>query len=221
MPPRDPELPEGTDHIIQGAAGSSNGGGSRSVGGTGTGATGGGASSGFVASSGGNDTGGTTSRDGGGGTDKLVGQVREQVSSLRGQATDKIRGLADGGKDRATDLLDNFGEVINDAARSIDERLGSEYGSYAHRAADAVASTAERLRGKSVDDLLDDTRSLVRGSPGIAIGIAAIAGFALMRVIKTGLEDTGVSRSRSGGSAGGGRSKRGSTGSDATAGGGA
>ena len=48
------------------------------------------------------------------------------------------------------------------------------------------------MRGKSVDDLIDDTRDFVRKSPAIAIGIAAIAGFALIRLIKTGLEDVGV-----------------------------
>ena len=44
---------------------------------------------------------------------------------------------------------------------------------------------------QDVDDLFDDTRDFVRKSPGVAIGIAAVAGFALMRVIKTGLDDVG------------------------------
>ena len=211
MPPRDPELPEGTDHIIQGASGSSTGGN-----GAGGGASrgGGGSSGGFVATRAGNDTGGTAG-SGGGTTDKLVSQVREQVSSLRGQAGDKLRGFADDGKGRATSLLDDFSEVINDAARSIDERLGEDYGQYAHRAADAVSSFAGRLREKSVDDLVDDTRSIVRSSPAIAIGVAAVAGFALMRIVRTGMDDVG------GGKGSGGRSKRGGRNADTTASGGA
>ena len=79
--------------------------------------------------------------------------------------------------------------MINDAARSVDERLGEDYGEYAHRAAGAVADFAGRIRDKSVDDIFDDTRDFVRKSPVIAIGIAAVAGFALVRVIKTGLDD--------------------------------
>ena len=207
MPPRDPELPEGTDHIINGASGSS--GAAGSSGGT----EGGGRSSparssrtgtssegGFVAK-------GDSGTDGA--TDKLVSQVRDQVSTLRGQATDKLRGLADDGKGRATGLLDNFSEVINDAAQSIDERLGEEYGRYAHQAADAVASFAGRVREKTVDD----GRSAVRASPGIAIAAAAVAGFALMRVIRTGIEQSSSS------GATGGRRKRANA--DTTAGGGA
>ncbi|HET9428552.1 MAG TPA: hypothetical protein VFO69_09360 [Allosphingosinicella sp.] len=208
MPPRDPELPEGTDHIVNGASRSSG------AAGSGGGTAGGGTSvtktsrassaseGGFVA---------TGDSGSGGATDKLVSQVRDQVSTLRGQATDKLRGLADDGKGRATGLLDNFSEVINDAARSIDERLGEDYGRYAHQAADAVASFAGRVREKTIDDLLDDGRSAVRASPGIAIAAAAVAGFALMRVIRTGIEESSSGRS--------GGSRR--TNKDTTAGGGA
>jgi len=168
MPPRQPALPEGTDHIVAGASGSSDGK----------------SGNGFVATAGASS-----------GTDRLVSQVKEQVSSLRGQATDRARGFADEGKGRVTGLLENVSEVINDAAKSVDERLGEDYGDYAHRAANAVADFAGRIRDKSVDDIYDDTRDFVRKSPAIAIGIAAVAGFALIRVIKTGLDDA---RGRSG-----------------------
>jgi ElaB/YqjD/DUF883 family membrane-anchored ribosome-binding protein len=162
MPPRQPALPEGTDHIVAGASGSSDGQ----------------TANRFVASAGGSS-----------GTDRLVSQVKDQVTSLRGQATDRARGFADESKGRVTGLLENVSEVINDAAKSVDERLGEDYGDYAHRAADAVADFAGRIRDKSVDDIFDDTRDFVRKSPAIAIGIAAVAGFALIRVIKTGLDD--------------------------------
>ena len=168
MPPRQPALPEGTDHIVAGASGSSDGQ----------------DGNGFVASA------GTSS-----GTDRLVSQVKDQVTSLRGQAADKVRGFADDGKGRVSGLLENVSEVINDAARSVDERLGEDYGDYAHRAADAVADFAGRVRDKSIDDILDDTRDFVRKSPAVAIGVAAVAGFALIRVIKSGLDD-GRARSR-------------------------
>ena len=208
MPSRDTELPEGTDHIINGAmetgagAGASTGSapaggtttGGTMTGSTTTGSTGGGASSGFIGggTAGIDDTGGTASGGGGttgsGGTrEKMKGQMRDQIQSLKGQATDKAREYADQGKERATTALDNFSEVVQDAARSVDERLGSEYGQYAHRAANAVTQLAEGLRGKSVDDLLEDSRSLIRKSPGVAIGAAALVGFALARVVKAGM----------------------------------
>jgi hypothetical protein len=119
----------------------------------------------------------------------VVDQVRSQVDNLKGQATDKVRQFADTGKDKAATALGDFAEVVNDAARSVDERLGAEYGAYAHRAADAVTSLVDGLRSRSVDDLLEDTRNVVRKSPGVAIASAALLGFALMRVVKAGLPE--------------------------------
>lgn len=121
--------------------------------------------------------------------DKLVDQVREQVTTLRSQATDRARGLADDGKAKATGLLDSVSEVIDEAAQSIDRRFGGDYGEYAHKASGAVSGLADKLRDRTVDDLIDDTRDFVRKSPGIAIGIAAVAGFMLVRLIKTGLDE--------------------------------
>lgn len=126
--------------------------------------------------------------------DKLVGQVREQVSSLRSQATDRARGFADDGKAKATSLLDDLGEVIDEAAEAVDRKFGADYANYAHRASGAVSGFAENIRAKTVDDLIDDTRDFVRKSPAIAIGIAAVAGFLLVRLIKTGLDDVSGSR---------------------------
>ncbi len=199
MPPRDPDLPEGTDKIITGSSaendrGSSSGDAGTTSGSGGTGSAGSGSGGGFVATrNGGGDDGRST-------TDKLVTQVREQVVGLRGQATDKLRGFADDGKGRATNLLDDFAGVIDDAARSIDSKLGSEYGDYAHRASSAVSSFADQVRDKSVDDLIGDTREIVRKSPGIALAAAAVVGFALMRVIRTGLDNGGSGGSGTGGS---------------------
>jgi ElaB/YqjD/DUF883 family membrane-anchored ribosome-binding protein len=196
MPPREQDLPEGTDKVVAGASKTDTGGSRSGGGGSGGPGRGGG---GFVARGGGNDTGG-----GGLSADRIVGQVREQVSSFRDQATDKARGFAEGGKDRTTQLLDDLSEIIHDAARSIDDRLGDQYGEYAHRAGDTVANLAGNLREKSLEDLLEGTRSIVRKSPAVTVGTAALLGFVLVRLVKSGLEaDTG---NRGGGNRSGGRS---------------
>lgn len=121
--------------------------------------------------------------------EKLAGQVREQVATLKSEGVSRARSFADDGKARATGLLDDLGEVIDEAAQAVDRKFGADYGEYAHRASGAVSSLAEKVRAKTVDELIEDTREFVRKSPGIAIGIAAIAGFLLVRVIKTGLDE--------------------------------
>ena len=221
MPPRNPELPEGTDHIVNGAMqtegdnfGDQGSGGSASgfvgagtgddTGGTAAGGGGFGGTTGSsgLGGSGGGDFGGGSgggfgssgssgsSGDGGSGAG-IKAQLRDGASNLQNQATDKIRSYAVTGKDRATSALDELTQVVNDAAGSIDERLGSEYGEYARRAADAVAGFADTLRNKEVDELFDDGRNLVRKSPGVAIGVAAVVGFSLVRLLKAGFESEG------------------------------
>ena len=208
MLPRDDELPEGTDHIINGAMETGGGGDDFSSGV----ADGGGSSSGFIGGSGGDGTGGTaasgggtemtatedtggdiassggTGTDGGGGGN-VTEQVRGQIYNLRDQAGGKVREFADTGKTRATDMLEELSRVVADTADSIDERLGNNYGEYARKAADGVSGFAESLRGKEVDELYDNVRSAVRKSPGLAIGIAAVVGFTLVRLVKAGLPE--------------------------------
>jgi ElaB/YqjD/DUF883 family membrane-anchored ribosome-binding protein len=233
MPPRDDELPEGTDQIINGAM-ETGGGGGGDTGGSGA-AAGGGSSSGFIGASGADGTGGTAASGGGtemttsegtgagaggdmtGGGDAAGGgtkgggnvtdQVKGQIYNLRDQAGGKVREFADTGKTRATDMLEELSRVVADTADSIDERLGNNYGEYARRAADGVSGLADSLRGKDVDELYEDVRSAVRKSPGLAIGIAAVVGFTLVRLVKAGLpgedEEEGTGRG-SGRKAGGG-----------------
>jgi ElaB/YqjD/DUF883 family membrane-anchored ribosome-binding protein len=204
MPPRPDELPEGTDHIINGAmeTGSGDGGGSSGAGG------------GFVAGGGGDDTGGTAAGGGGGQTMAKSGggagagsagndgpggeaggegggmrdQLRGQVNALRDQAGGRVREFADSGKTRASDALEELSRVVADTADSIDERLGGQYGEYARRASDAVSGFAGTLRTTEVDELYGNVREAVRKSPGVAIGIAAVVGFTLARLVKSGLE---------------------------------
>lgn len=195
MPQRDNELPEGTDHIINGAM--ETGGGS----GGGAAASGGGASSGFVGAAGSDDTGGTAAAgteaaasDGG-----VVGQLRNQATNLRDQAGSRVRGFAETGKTRASGALEELSKVVSDAADSVDERLGADYGDYARRASDAVAGLADTLRRKEVDEIYDDVRTAVRKSPAVAIGIAAVVGFTLVRLVKAGLEEEREGKSGGGG----------------------
>ncbi|MDB5693376.1 MAG: hypothetical protein JWO81_2439, partial [Alphaproteobacteria bacterium] len=183
---------------------------------------GGGASSGFIGAAGGDGTGGTATGgtgtgggsnvsndnndDGAGGG--VVEQLRGQASALRDQAGDRVREFAEGGKTRASDALDELSRVVGETAETIDERMGEEYGEYARKAADAVSGFADTLRRKEVDELYDTVRDAVRKSPGIAIGIAAVVGFTLVRLIKSGMpeETEGEARSsapRSGGGRGG------------------
>ena len=121
-----------------------------------------------------------------GGTDKL-----------RSSASDRAYGFLGQGIERSSGALTNVSALIGDTAANLDERLGSQYGDYARQAAEAVERAANGLAAKAPEELVDDVRGFVRKSPGVALAGAAILGFALVRVVKAGLESNdGPSPSR-------------------------
>jgi len=163
MPAAEDSLPEGTDTIIAGA----------------------GVDAGDAAPATGDsasprqDRAGATMRD----------TLFKNFDALRGQAGDHARDFAQTGKDHATATLDNVIGLIEDAASEIDARLGSQYGDYARRAAQGLGGFTDDVKGKDVDTLFDDARNLVKSSPAIAIGAAAVLGFVVARLARAGMPD--------------------------------
>ena len=114
-------------------------------------------------------------------------RLRDGGEKLSSQAGERARGLVSQGLERSSEALANVSRLVGDTAAGLDERLGPEYGEYARRAAAAIESTANSLAEKDPDELIEDTRNFVRNSPGVAIAGAAIIGFAVARLLKTGL----------------------------------
>lgn len=123
--------------------------------------------------------------------DKVRDQVRSGGEKIAGQAADKARGLVAQGIERSSEALGNVSRLVGDTAEGLDERLGQEYGDYARKAADAIENAATSLAAKDPDELIEDTRSFVRKSPGVALAGAAVIGFALVRLVKSGLGQNG------------------------------
>jgi ElaB/YqjD/DUF883 family membrane-anchored ribosome-binding protein len=117
----------------------------------------------------------------------LVDRLRSGREQLAGQAGEKARGFVTQGLERTSEALANVSKMIGDTADGIDERLGAEYGDYARRAAGSIESVANNIAAKDPDELIDDTRNFVRNSPGIALAGAAVVGFVVARLLKTGL----------------------------------
>jgi ElaB/YqjD/DUF883 family membrane-anchored ribosome-binding protein len=170
MPPVDQPLPEGTDHIIEGA-GVTTDDETATIEDTGA------------------EIAGTAQSDAAG-SDDVRSAFFGRFDDIKGQANDKVRAFAEAGKDRATSALDDLVKMIEDAAGEVDGRLGSQYGDYARRAADGLGSFSESFKDKDVDQIFDEARDLVKKSPGVAIGIAAALGFVVARIARSGLSAT-------------------------------
>ena len=123
--------------------------------------------------------------------DRAVESLRSGSEKLSGQAAEKARGFVGQGLERGSEALANVSKLIGDTASGLDERLGSQYGDYARKAATTIEDTANRIAAKDADELIADTRDFVRKSPGVALAGAAVLGFALVRLVKSGLDQDG------------------------------
>jgi len=120
----------------------------------------------------------------------LAQRLRDGGEKLTSQAGERARGFVTQGLERSSEALSNVSRLVGDTAAGLDERLGPEYGEYARRAASAIENTANAIASKDPDELIEDTRNFVRNSPGVAIAAAAVVGFAVARLFKSGLAST-------------------------------
>ena len=97
-----------------------------------------------------------------------------------------VQSLIGEGKAQVASGLDGLAGVVRDMAAKLDSNGAAPLAKYIHDAADAVDGWSRTVKQKSVDDLLGDTRTLVRTSPALAVGIAVAAGFAVSRVVRSG-----------------------------------
>lgn len=114
--------------------------------------------------------------------------LKDSAAKLAREAGDKARDYVAEGKNRAGSALDEVSRLMGDAAATVDDKLGPQYGRYARSAADGIASFSDGLKGKEIEDLLADAQGFVRKSPAVAIGIAAALGFVVARLVKAGLD---------------------------------
>lgn len=115
-------------------------------------------------------------------------QYREKLSSQSGdwtsQAKEKAAAYANEGKAKASGAISGLGKIVADNAGLIDEKVGPKYGEYARSAAQSMQDAAARLDAKELDELAEDAKEFVRQSPGLAVGLAAVAGFMLARMLR-------------------------------------
>lgn len=105
------------------------------------------------------------------------------------QAKGKAGELAVEGKAKASDALSSLGNVVAENAATIDEKFGSQYGDYARKASRGLHEASAKLDNKSVDELGEDAREFVRKSPGLAVGLAAVAGYLIARMFRSNRSD--------------------------------
>jgi len=112
--------------------------------------------------------------------DGLAGDAKVRGDEYK----ERAYGYAADGKAKASSALTTLSQLITDNAGVVDEKVGAKYGDYARSAAKSVEDVAKKLDEKSLEELGDDAKEFVRTSPGVALGLAAAAGYLIARVLK-------------------------------------
>jgi ElaB/YqjD/DUF883 family membrane-anchored ribosome-binding protein len=113
--------------------------------------------------------------------------LKDSAALLTKNVGERAKGYVEDGKSRAGGALDELAQMMHDAAGTVDEKVGAQYGQYARTAAETVTGFSESLKAKNIDELIADASGFVKKSPAIAIGTAAALGFVLIRLVQSGL----------------------------------
>jgi ElaB/YqjD/DUF883 family membrane-anchored ribosome-binding protein len=113
--------------------------------------------------------------------------LKDSATLLAKNVGERAKGYVEDGKSRAGGALDELAQMMHDAAGTVDEKVGAQYGQYARTAAETVTGFSESLKAKNIDELIADASGFVKKSPAIAIGTAAALGFVLIRLVQSGL----------------------------------
>ena len=119
--------------------------------------------------------------------DKLKDQATEFASAAKdmaGQAADKIKEAVSDKKGAGADYVGSLAESIRRAGREFDNDLPIA-GKYIRKAASQVENVADSIRSGDFNDLVRNTQSFARRQPTAFLGIAALAGFAVVRFLKS------------------------------------
>jgi len=119
--------------------------------------------------------------------DKAVGiaeEARAQGEDLLDTARERAESLAEEQKAMGAEKASKFAQAIRHAAQDL-EGASPEVARHVRGAADSVQGIAAALRDRSAGQLLEDATAFARRQPTVFFGVAALAGFALARFMKS------------------------------------
>ena len=120
-------------------------------------------------------------------TDALKGHASNLVDAAKdvaSQATDKLKDAVDDRKSSGAEYVGNLAETMRRAAREFDNDLPIA-GTYIRKAAAQVEGVSDTIRTGNLNDLVRNAQSFARRQPTAFLGIAVLAGFGVVRFLKS------------------------------------
>ncbi len=120
-------------------------------------------------------------------SETIKNQASEFVDAAKdvaSEATDKLKQTVDSQKSAGADYVGSLAGTIRRAAKEFDGDLPIA-GSYIRKAASQVEGVADTIRTGNFKDLVRGAQSFARRQPTAFLGIAVLAGFGVVRFLKS------------------------------------
>jgi hypothetical protein len=111
----------------------------------------------------------------------------DAAGEVASQATDQLKQTVDGQKNAGAEYVGSLAEIMRRAAREFDSELPIA-GTYIRKAASQVEGVSDSIRNGNFDDLINGAQSFARRQPTAFLGMAVLAGFGLVRFLKSSAE---------------------------------
>ena len=115
-------------------------------------------------------------------------EFADTAKDVASQATDKLKQAMDGQKSAGADYVGSLANTIRRAAKEFDGDLPMA-GTYIRKAAAQVEGVADTIRTGNFSDLIKGAQSFARRQPTAFLGIAVLAGFGVVRFLKSSATD--------------------------------
>jgi hypothetical protein len=123
----------------------------------------------------------------------LVDAAKDAAKDAASQATEKLKQAVDGQKNVGAEYVGSLADTMRRAAREFDKDLPIA-GTYIRKAASQVEVVSDSIRNGNFNDLVQSAQSFARRQPTAFLGMAVLAGFGVIRFLKSSSEAANDSR---------------------------
>jgi len=125
----------------------------------------------------------------------------DAANDMASQATGKFQETLDGQKQAGAEYVGSLSDTMRRAAREFDTDLPIA-GAYIRKAASQIEGVSDSIKTGNFNDLVRGAQSFARRQPTAFLGIAVLAGFGVVRFLKSSANEAGTSGSGPTGGAG-------------------
>lgn len=108
----------------------------------------------------------------------------DAAKGVASQATDKLKETVDDQKGAGAQYVGNIAGAMRRAAREFENDVPFA-ASYIRKAAEQIEGVSDSIKNGDLNDLVRTTQSFARRQPTAFLGIAALAGFGIVRFLKS------------------------------------